>query len=220
MFTFQLTIYRETSSATPLLHHQDDEIPLLFLMHFGLRNACRRPALKTYIRDILIKANTPLIFEVINRHFNGISAQYAGREEMVQQGFVGLMQAIQMYNPVMGYRFSTFAFLQIRGAITPIIRNTAKAMRTRRGESFAGSSDFHDRSGVDVAEAICRRHQIEQLRTLIFSLPEKQRNILQAYCQGERADSIATRMRVARSTVHRTLRAAILALRQHMCDEN
>ena len=69
-------------------------------------------------------------------HFAGrLSARSGGRlsrEELVSAGSVGLLEAVEGYDPDRGYRFSTFAGTRIRGAMLDELRSRDPVTRGGR----------------------------------------------------------------------------------------
>ncbi len=76
-------------------------------------------------RDRLIKSNTRLVVSIAKR--------YMGRGvpfiDLIQEGNIGLMKAVDKYNYKLGYRFSTYATWWIRQTITRAIADQARTIR-------------------------------------------------------------------------------------------
>lgn len=76
-------------------------------------------------REHLIKANTRLVVS--------IAKKYMGRGvpflDLIQEGNLGLMKAVEKYNYKLGFRFSTYATWWIRQTITRAIADQARTIR-------------------------------------------------------------------------------------------
>lgn len=71
-------------------------------------------------REALILRYVPLVHYVLNRL--GLSAMGADYEDLVSQGLLGLIDAIDRYDPAHGTQFSTYATLRVRGRILDSLR--------------------------------------------------------------------------------------------------
>lgn len=76
-------------------------------------------------RDRVIHHNVRLVFRIAHR--------YKGRavpmEDLVQEGMIGLMTAVQKFDGTKGYRFSTYATYWIRQAMTRAIERQGRQIR-------------------------------------------------------------------------------------------
>ena len=63
-----------------------------------------------------------------------LAGRYRGRgldvADLVEEGNLGLMRAVDKYDPEVGYRFSTFAVWWIRQAVERALMNQVKTVRT------------------------------------------------------------------------------------------
>jgi RNA polymerase primary sigma factor len=76
-------------------------------------------------RRRLVEANMRLVVNIA-KHYRNRMVPF---EDLVQEGAIGLMNAIARFDPAKGYRFSTYATHWIRQAIGRAIDNKAKAIR-------------------------------------------------------------------------------------------
>lgn len=89
--------------------------------------ATRDPSL----RESLILRYVPLVHYVLGRLGIGpeTSSEY---EDLVSQGLLGLVDAVDRYNPAHGTRFSTYAAWRIRGSILDHLRSMDWLSRSAR----------------------------------------------------------------------------------------
>jgi RNA polymerase sigma factor (sigma-70 family) len=112
-----LGTYLSGIGRVPLLSHEDE---VLFA-----RQAKQGGALGRRARDILVTSNLRLVLHIAKKY------QYRGLDlgELVQEGNLGLMRAVDKFDPEKGYRFSTYAYWWVRQSIT---RGIAEKSRTIR----------------------------------------------------------------------------------------
>jgi RNA polymerase primary sigma factor len=95
------------------------------------KNSLDRARLETIVqegllaRDHIIKANTRLVVSVAKK--------YIGRGvpflDLIQEGNLGLMKAVEKYDVTRGFRFSTYATWWIRQMITRAVADQARTIR-------------------------------------------------------------------------------------------
>ena len=76
-------------------------------------------------RERLIESNMRLVINIAKNYRN----RAIPLEDLIQDGAIGLMHAVERFDPSLGYRFSTYATHWIRQAIGRAIDNKAKAIR-------------------------------------------------------------------------------------------
>ncbi|MCW3100813.1 MAG: polymerase sigma factor, sigma-70 family [Chthonomonadaceae bacterium] len=76
-------------------------------------------------KDRLVEANMRLVLNIAKNYSNS----QLPFEDLVQEGAIGLMMAADRFDPGKGYRFSTYATLWIRQAISRAMVNKARVIR-------------------------------------------------------------------------------------------
>lgn len=79
----------------------------------------------TEARDMLINCNLRLVVNIAKKYHNS----HLDLADLIAEGSLGLMQAVDKYNPDLGYRFSTCATPWIKQAITKSIIDKGKNIR-------------------------------------------------------------------------------------------
>ena len=69
-------------------------------------------------RDRMIAANLRLVVSVAKRYHPAIQRRRLSHLDALQEGSVGLVRAAELFEPVKGYKFSTYAYWWIRQALT------------------------------------------------------------------------------------------------------
>jgi RNA polymerase primary sigma factor len=107
-------MYLKEIGRVPLLS-AEDEVALAKLMEQGVEEAKRR----------LVEANLRLVVSIAKR--------YVGRGmlflDLIQEGNLGLIKAVEKFDYRKGYKFSTYATWWIRQAITRAIADQARTIR-------------------------------------------------------------------------------------------
>lgn len=81
--------------------------------------ANRTPAL----RNEIIKKNQALVTFIVGKFYNVKKSHKLLREDLLQEGTIGLMSAIEGYKPELGYKFSTYATWWIKQAVNNYLLN-------------------------------------------------------------------------------------------------
>ncbi|WP_273847023.1 sigma-70 family RNA polymerase sigma factor [Rubrobacter calidifluminis] len=106
--------YMEKISRLPLLTHQE-EVDLSRRAGGGDAEA----------RAELIERNLRLVVSVAKR-YRGMGLPF---EDLIQEGNIGLMKAVERFDPERGYRFSTYATWWIRQAVGRAISDKGRVVR-------------------------------------------------------------------------------------------
>lgn len=82
-----------------------------------------------HLRNRLVKLNMGLVRKVAHRLANQCAEPY---EDLEQCGYIGLISAIERFDPTQGFAFSSFAVPYIRGEILHFLRDRSNPVRIPR----------------------------------------------------------------------------------------
>ncbi len=111
-----LTQYLCHISRIPLLTH-DEERELAMRVRSGDGKA----------RDKFIAANLRLVFKFVRKYWHSSGSRFM--EDLVAEGNRGLIRAVDLFDPLRGHAFSTYAFFWIRQAINESLRQGNRTIR-------------------------------------------------------------------------------------------
>lgn len=170
-------------------------------------------------RQRLIEAYQPLVFKVVMQ----IRPPDAMLMDMIQEGTVGLIEAVERFDYERGVRFSTFATYRVRGRVLNTLRRDHPVDysldQDAQGEMPLASRLADPASDAALAsvedDAIVRR-----VRQVIEDLPARERAILRAtYVEAREPRSVAAELRISLSHFYRLHKQAIERMRQLVLDE-
>ena len=90
---------------------------------FDLANAIAQG--DTRARDRMVRANLRLVVNIAR----GYTGKGLGLQDLIEEGNLGLLRAVEGFDPAVGTRFSTYASYWIKQSIKRALINTAKAIR-------------------------------------------------------------------------------------------
>jgi RNA polymerase sigma factor (sigma-70 family) len=111
---FPLMTYLSEINETPLLNAEEEK-QLARRIAEGDQEA----------RDHMIRANLRLVVKIA-RSYTG---KGLGLEDLIAEGNVGLLRAVEGFDPTLNTRFSTYAFYWIKQSIQMAVIKTGKAIR-------------------------------------------------------------------------------------------
>jgi len=159
-------MYLKEMSRVPLLK-ADEEFEIAIRIEDGrsaknelLRNSgCKRTLQRQRLealvqdgimaREHIIKANTRLVVSFA-KHYMGRGVHFL---DLIQEGNLGLMKAVEKYDVHRGFRFSTYATWWIRQTITRAIADQARTIRVpvhmsdRIRKTYKATHDLEQRLG-------------------------------------------------------------------------
>jgi RNA polymerase nonessential primary-like sigma factor len=109
-----MRLYLQEIGTTPLLK-PEEELYFARLVCQGDKNATKK----------MIEANLRLVVKIARRYLNRGMAF----SDLIEEGNLGLIRAVQKFNPEKGFRFSTYATWWIRQTIERAIMNQTRMIR-------------------------------------------------------------------------------------------
>lgn len=82
------------------------------------------------LRNQLIVKNAGLVVFVVNKFFNHTKLQKKHREDLISEGNLGLFDAIEGFDPDLGYRFSTYATWWVRQSCSTYLKEKLPEIHT------------------------------------------------------------------------------------------
>jgi RNA polymerase sigma factor (sigma-70 family) len=107
--------------------------------------------------DEFIKANTGLVHHVAKRFKNVVKSKGLDYEDILQEGYIGLIKAYNRFDPVYGFQFATFAVPHIFGYIKHLIRDYGPVQAFRAEKDHAQhifNQGLDDQSAAEIAERL------------------------------------------------------------------
>lgn len=110
-------------------------------------------------RNEIVLQYTNLVKKIVLR-FKGSYSNFGQLDDMVNQGIIALIDAVEKFDPEMGYKFETFASLKIKGIIIDFMRkqdwvprnqrNLSKELDEVYGELYAKNG--YEPTNIEIAE--------------------------------------------------------------------
>ncbi len=75
------------------------------------------------VKNKIILKNQPLVTYIVNKYYAAKLQQHSIRDDLLQEGSIGLMSAIDGFDPSRGYKFSTYATWWIRQSVNNYLIN-------------------------------------------------------------------------------------------------
>lgn len=85
-------------------------------------------------RNEIVLQYTNLVRKIVLR-FKGSYSNFGQLDDMINQGIIALIDAVEKFNPELGNKFETFATLKIKGAIIDFMRKQDWVPRNQRNLS-------------------------------------------------------------------------------------
>jgi RNA polymerase primary sigma factor len=210
-------MYLREIGRVPLLHG-DEELHLAEVIQKGdeaqqklqqskIDPKTRRELQEAYQQGELAKSR---LAEANLRLVVSVAKRYAGRGmsllDLVQEGNIGLLHAVEKFDPSKGYKFSTYATWWIRQAINRSIADQARTIRLPA--HMIDTVNRLLRASQSLSQQLGREPSLEELALKMDLLtPEETELAEEALESGEPLDpALRRRLRIASSKVRDILR--------------
>src|SRR5881398_2891062 len=150
-----LETYLREINETPLLN-ANEEKELAYRIEKGDSEA----------RDRMVRANLRLVVNIAR----GYTGKGLGLQDLIEEGNLGLLRAVQGFDPAVGTRFSTYASYWIKQSIKRALVNTAKPIRI---PAYMVELLFKwRRAAADLQDQLGRPATVDEIARLL-GLPKK-----------------------------------------------
>jgi RNA polymerase sporulation-specific sigma factor len=164
-------------------------------------------------RQRLIVSYQPLVFKVVM----GLRPPEAHVMDLIQEGAVGLIEAVERFDPDRGVRFSTFATYRIRGRV---LNALGRARVDVSLDQLVAPGDEHspivrlaDPQAAAMLAGVEDRAAAEHVLALIDEMPFRERTVLRAAAGHQPPRRTARELRVSLSHFYRLQKQAVASLR-------
>lgn len=176
----------------------------------------------------LVTDNENLVYSIVNKIIHRVHKPNVSRNDMIQEGFVGLCQAAMRYDETRGNKFSTYACAYIMGKIQTLMAHSGVIAPLRIGTKnvdvptvslnylTVSPVNNHGNKKLSYEERISDEDSsmsIEQvecaitLQQMLSQLNDVQKSIVQYLYVGYKQSEIAQMLNMTRSQVNKQIRA-------------
>lgn len=167
----------------------------------------------------LIEAYQPLVFKLVMQ----IRPPDVLLMDMLQEGTVGLIEAVERFDPMRGVRFSTFATYRVRGRVLNSLRRgrPVEYSLEQDGQSeMPLATRLADPESDDALVEVEDDAMLAQIWQAVRELPERERAILRAtYVESRDPRRVAAELRISLSHFYRLHKQALEHMRHLVLDE-
>jgi RNA polymerase sporulation-specific sigma factor len=162
-------------------------------------------------RARLIEAYQPLVFKLAMQ----LHPPQALLMDTIQEGTVGLIEAVERFDPSRGVRFSTFAPYRIRGRMLNAFERRPGELSLDQlvAEELVPGGALGDLEAELALLRVEDRVLLEQIRAVIAELPGRERAILRAFVTRQDPRQVAGLLSISLSHFYRLQKQAIARLR-------
>ncbi len=161
----------------------------------------------------LIEAYQPLVFKVVMQ----LRPPEPLLMDLIQEGAVGLIEAVERFDPDRGVRFSTFASFRIRGrALNALDRVRIEISLDQVMAAADDPSPLARLADPDAALALAvveDRAVVDRVLAAIEALPPRERQVLEAVVNSREPRHIARELQISLSHFYRLQKQALEHLR-------
>ena len=166
-------------------------------------------------RQILIESYQPLVFKAVMQL--KVTEQVM---DLVQEGTVGLIEAVENYDHERGVAFSLYALHRIRGRMLNFLQKEGLAELTYIDRPMYNEDNIMTlcENIIDSAPAVSKQVEqnflVDQLKHAMQRLPEKEQLVLQGvYMKGQEVKEVAETLELSTTHIYRLQKRGIQRIR-------
>jgi len=163
-------------------------------------------------RKRLIQSYQPLVFKTA-LPYNGLSCIM----DIIQEGTVGLIEAVESFNPERGVAFSLFAVHRIRGRMLNYLHKESRAdvaCLEETSEEGISQMDLLRDTAAPVVEQVERRYLSDRVKETMQRLPAKERMVLEGlYLESGDVNELADSLQLSTSHIYRLQKNGVRRIR-------
>lgn len=161
----------------------------------------------------LIEAYQPLVFKVVMQ----LRPPEPLLMDLIQEGAVGLIEAVERFDPDRGVRFSTFASYRIRGralnALDRVRIEVSLDQVLAAGDEPSPLARLADPDAALALAVVEDRTVVDRILAAIEALPPRERRVLEAVVNAREPRHIARELQISLSHFYRLQKQALEHLR-------
>jgi RNA polymerase sigma factor (sigma-70 family) len=140
--------------------------------------------------DSAVSEYAPLVWAIARKVRRQLPPSFE-LEDLVQEGLMGLLQALERFDPGAGVSFSAFASFRIRGAMLDSVRRGeyTAAMHEELKENVAGRVD-------PILDRIELRQRTLMVAEAVKTLPERDRKVIEFRSTGMTMKEVGAKLGV------------------------
>lgn len=150
---------------------------------------------------------------VVKSKASAMNVDFAEREDIMQEGFLGLISAVRAFNPDKNVSFSTYAN-------RCIFNKMVSALPKRENEVFDEPSDSEPDNNTPESIFFSKLLSEEVSRIMKESFSDKERKVFKLFLKGESYENIAKTIGVSQKAVDNALQRVRKKLRLAFHNEN
>jgi RNA polymerase sigma factor FliA len=165
-------------------------------------------------RERLVVAYSPMVKFVAGRLGAGLPS-HVEDADLISYGLVGLIGAIERFEPERGIKFETFAMTRIRGSIYAL--DELWTVSDSSGDQVSLLDTIADEGAADPQEALASNEVKDRLTEAIGSLPEREQLVVALYYyENLTLREIGEVLGVTESRVSQLHTKAVMRLKSHL----
>ena len=172
-------------------------------------------------KDLLFYKYRPLIDRIVNKYYQCINYSFVDREDLVQEGFVALDNAINAYNDNASL-FYTFASICITRHILTYIKRISKA-KDLYNNTYSYDNDLWEKNYLEVLESnkaypheeILNTDYLDIMRNIKYEMSLLQSSVFELRFNGFKIKEIAELLDITINNVNSIIRRIKIHLNKY-----